>query len=337
MSIRAFTIGVVALALAVPVAAQQRGTIEFGGFGSVASFDNVLSLETAYGGGGRVGMYLAPRLAVEFEKGGMRASRPEGLADVNVGILSGRVVATPATVGPLALLTGFGALVSTETNFMHTYGMDALAGLKLALGNNAALRVDGVWNWLANEDWKSYQTVRVGISLFRHPHREMVTVTTVAQAPAPVVVQAADSVSAAEIRRLRASDAALIALRDSLALTSGALATIEDRIHFAHDQSALSNEATALLREKVTVLRANPSMRILIVGFTSEVGTEAYNMNLGFERSQAARAYLVSQGIAMNRIQTGSGGQGQLLMEGPSETAAAMNRRAEFRIQVTDR
>ena len=52
---------------------------------------------------------------------------------------------------------------------MHTYGVDALVGAKFAINDKAALRVDGVWDWLANEDWKSYKSVRVGLSLYRQP------------------------------------------------------------------------------------------------------------------------------------------------------------------------
>ena len=216
MSIRAVTVGLAALLWTVPAAAQQRGTMEFGAFASAASFDNALSLKTGYGGGGRVGMFLDPRWSIEFEDAEMRASRPNGLRDVNVGLLTGRLVAVPIKSGALSFLVGAGAGISTETNFLHSYGVDALVGAKFALTDNAALRVDGVWDWLANEDWKSYRSVRVGLSLYRHPAQRTQIVTVMAPAPAPIMLAHEDSVSAAETRRLRDSDAALRALRDSL-------------------------------------------------------------------------------------------------------------------------
>ena len=140
----ALMIGVAGLVWAVPAAAQERGTMEFGAFGSAATFDNALSLKTGYGGGGCIGMFLDRNLSIEFEDAEMRASRPNGLRDVNVGILSGRLVAAPFSSGALSILIGGGAGVSTETNFLHTYGVDALVGAKFALSDNAALRVDGV-------------------------------------------------------------------------------------------------------------------------------------------------------------------------------------------------
>jgi hypothetical protein len=216
MSIRALTVGVAALVCAVPAMAQQRGTLELGAFASAASFDNALSLTNGYGGGGRAAMYLDSRWSIEFEEAEMRASRPNGLADVNVGILAGRLMFVPLTSGALSFVVGAGGGISTETNFMHSYGLDALAGVKLGLSENVALRVDGVWDWLANEKWKTYKSVRLGLSVFRHPDQVVRTVTVMSPAPPPIVIAHEDSVSAAETRRLRDSDAALRALRDSL-------------------------------------------------------------------------------------------------------------------------
>ncbi len=171
MSARVFIGGVAAFVIAVSAGAQERGTIEFGGFTSVAKFDKALSLNTGYGIGGRVGAYLVPRWSMEFEMAEMRASRPDGLKNVNVGILSGRLVGVPFQAGALSVLVGAGAGVSTETNFMHSYGVDALTGIKLALNPSTAFRIDGVWDWLANENWKQYGSVRMGLSVYRTPNR----------------------------------------------------------------------------------------------------------------------------------------------------------------------
>ena len=342
MSVRAFTVGLALLVCAMPAAAQQRGTMEFGAFASAASFDKALSLDGAYGGGGRIGMYLDPRWSVEFEMGEMRASRPDGLADVNVGILSSRLMLVPMKMGRVSFLLGAGAGVSTETNFMHSYGVDVLGGAKLALGERAALRVDGVWDWLANEDWKTYRTVRVGLSLYRQPNR---SVRTVAGVPVPYD----DSVSASETRRLRASDAAYRALRDSVnraravvpatpgtpATTSAAtLATMEAQLHFAFDKSDLTDSARVLLDDKVAVFRANPEMTIVLTGYTDVTGTNAYNMELGTRRAQAAKDYIVARGIAPHRIIIDSKGEGQQIPMSGGVAGEPSNRRAVFRLLI---
>ena len=341
MSIKVLIAGMATLMCAIPALAQERGTVEFGAFGSAATFDNSLGLTSGYGGGGRVGIFLDPRLSMEFEDAEMRASRPHGLADVNVGILSGRLVASPLKVGAVSFLVGAGAGVSTETNFMHSYGVDGLVGAKIALTSNAALRVDGVWDWLANQNWKTYKSVRVGVSLYRHPARRVQIVTVATPAAAPVAHE--DSVSASETRRLRDSDAALSALRDSLRNSMGKAAvpvsaasvtTMQATIHFAFDKSELTDSARATLDEKVELFRANPQMSIMIVGYTDHFGTSAYNIALGEQRANAAKSYIVSHGVDASRVIVESRGERQPVTEASGVAGQAPNRRAVFRLQV---
>lgn len=316
MSVRAIvTVGVAALVSAMPAVAQQRGTMEFGAFGSVASFDNDLTLKSAYGGGGRVGMYLSPTWSIEFEDAEMRAKRTQGLKDVNVGILSGRLVASPRLSNAVAFLIGAGAGVSTETNFLHSYGVDALVGLKIALGNSAAFRVDGVWDWLANEEgippkaWRTYMSARLGLSLYRNPFREVRTVTVTTPAPPAQIIQLQDTMSA---RLLREREAELQALRDSLRNARASSeqiipigkeidATMETRIQFASGSSQLSGAARTLLDDRIALFRADPAMFIVVQG---------YNMDLGVQRAQAVRDYIVARGISANRVTVDSMGEG---------------------------
>ena len=171
MKISILTACLAAVVMAVPAAAQQRGTMEIGAFVTGSSFDQNLGLTRGYGGGGRLGMYLDPHWAIEFEDAELAASRPNGLADVGVGILSGRLVATPFRSGIMTLLVGAGAGVSTETNFLHSYGVDLLAGAKFDIGSRAAFRVDAVWDWLANQNYQQYKSVRMGFVMYRHPSR----------------------------------------------------------------------------------------------------------------------------------------------------------------------
>jgi len=337
MSFRIFTIGAVALACAVPAAAQQRGTVEFGAFGSLGSFDKALTLDRGVGAGGRVGVYLDPRWAVEFDKQEMRTTRTLGLKDVNTGILSGHLLFTPIKSGALSFLLGAGAGASTETNFLHSYGVNALLGAKIALSDNAALRADFINHWLANESWKSYRALHLGLSLYRNPAQITKTVTVQAP-PAPVMTPVCAN-NDAELARLRQIEADYRALRDSLnrpapVSSAAALATMQENIHFATDKSDLTAESQAILDAKVAVFQANPKMKIVIVGNTDERATDAYNMALGQRRSDAAKAYLVSKGIDAARIEVSSVGERQPTAAGTTPAAQAQNRRDEFRLLI---
>lgn len=341
MSLRTLTIAFAALVIAVPAAAQQRGTIEFGAFGSAGRFDKALTLDQGFGGGGRIGAFLTPRTSLEFEKSEMKATRTLGLKDVNVGILQARLTQIFARTGGLSLMIGAGAGTSTETNFMHTYGLNAMVGGKIRIGKNAAFRADLINDWLANEDWKSYQRVHVGLVLYRNPSHE----TRIVEVQAPAMMHS-DSVSAEEQARRRRAEAAYLALRDSLnraravvtptaPSSDAALATMEEKIHFDTDKSDLTAEAQRILDEKVKVFIANPDMRIVIEGNADERATDAYNMALGRRRSEAAKAYLVSKGVDPVRIVVTSEGERQPVAAGVSPEAQALNRRAEFRLLIS--
>jgi len=339
MSSRAIAIGVAALVLAVPAGAQQRGTIEFGGFASNTSFDNSLRMNNSWGAGGRVGAFIFPRLSVEFEGGGSNAGRTLGLRDVNVGVLSARLTAVPLKVGPMSLLLGAG-VDHTDTNFLESYGYHGLVGAKLALGQSLALRVDGIQSYMVHGNGTN-RALHVGLVAYRSPRG--LTNTVMRPVYSAPMAQRPDSVSAAETRRLRDAAASYEALRDSLARPSyapassaEALATMQEMIYFENDRSDLSGAANSILRDKVSVFQANPAMRIVIVGFASKPGTDAYNMALGLRRAEAARAYLVSQGVDPIRIEISTRGEGQLVVEGPGEAADAANRRGQFRLLIAN-
>jgi outer membrane protein OmpA-like peptidoglycan-associated protein len=343
MRYKAFTLGAVALVLALPAGAQERGTVEFGAFGSAATFDRNLTLSTGYGGGGRVGMYLDRTFVMEFEDAEMRAKRTNLLKDVNVGLLSGRLVAAPNIGGGLSLLLGAGAGVSTETNFLHSYGVDALLGAKYAMTDNVSLRVDGVFDWLANEDWKTYKSVRLGLSVFRHPARSTTTVMMPAPAPMmpmPMPMQHDDSVSADETRRLRARDMALQRLRDSLnnaprPITRATVAVMESTILFGFNRAVLTDAAKSILDEKVAVFRSIPEVTVVILGYTDPVGSDKYNLALGERRAEAAKAYIVSKGVDGSRVIVESKGERQQVRtEGAGRAGEAPNRRAIFRLLI---
>jgi outer membrane protein OmpA-like peptidoglycan-associated protein len=342
MSFRAITLGVAALVLAAPASAQERGTVEFGAFGSGTNYDKSLGMDNSMGAGLRFGAFLHPRLSFEFEGGGGKSNRTLGLATVNQTSIAGRFTAVPLQAGRLSFLLGAGG-VHNDFQFDESFGFQGLVGLKFAIANAAALRVDGMQDWNSNSP--NSRHLQAGISFYRNPFGRTSYVTLTRTVPGPSIPQRADSVSAYETGRLRATSASYDTLRDSLNKSSNkysapssaaALTTMQQMIYFHNDRSDLSDSAKKTLSDKVTVFRANPAMRIVISGFASQPGTEAYNMALGLKRAEAAKAYLVSQGVDPIRIEIVTGGEGQLAVEGPGEIADAANRRGQFRLLIAD-
>jgi len=116
------------------------------------------------------------------------------------------------------------------------------------------------------------------------------------------------------------------------AMTTAESAMAElQRVHFDFDQFTLSAEARDLLAANAAYLQANSSVRVRIEGHCDERGSDEYNLALGERRAQAAKDYLVSLGIAADRLETISYGEEMPLDASSNEDAWAKNRRAEFK------
>src|SRR5207245_388729 len=54
-----------------PIAAQEKGTLELGGFGRFTKYDGSFDIEregrNAYGGGGRIGYFFSPKFSLEVD------------------------------------------------------------------------------------------------------------------------------------------------------------------------------------------------------------------------------------------------------------------------------
>ena len=103
---------------------------------------------------------------------------------------------------------------------------------------------------------------------------------------------------------------------------------IGDRVFFDTDRSDLTPEARSTLAGQAQWLRANPQFAVVIEGHADERGTREYNVALGARRADTVQRFLISEGVAANRLRTVSYGK-----ERPVEACAAprcwnVNRRA---------
>jgi len=104
-----------------------------------------------------------------------------------------------------------------------------------------------------------------------------------------------------------------------------------NRIHFDFDQFTLSSTARDILAANAAAIKAAPGGKVRIEGHCDERGSDEYNLALGEKRAQAARDYLISLGVAPDRLETISYGEEMPLDPASNEEAWAKNRRAEFK------
>ena len=101
-----------------------------------------------------------------------------------------------------------------------------------------------------------------------------------------------------------------------------------DSVYFGTDEYILDDSAKATLAAQARWLLANPNVRASIEGHADERGTREYNMALGERRANAAKDFLVSQGVPDARLLVTSWGKERPVATGSNEEAWAQNRRA---------
>jgi peptidoglycan-associated lipoprotein len=104
---------------------------------------------------------------------------------------------------------------------------------------------------------------------------------------------------------------------------------LED-VLFDYDQATLGDQARATLEKHALWLQNHRSAQVTVEGHCDERGTAEYNLALGDQRARAAREYLVSLGVAADRLKTVSYGKERPLDTGTGEASFARNRRAHF-------
>lgn len=107
-------------------------------------------------------------------------------------------------------------------------------------------------------------------------------------------------------------------------------------VYFDFDQATIRTDAVAALEANAAWLKTHPDVLVLIEGHCDERGTSEYNVALGERRARAARDFLVSLGIAADRLTTITYGEERPECGEQTEACWATNRRAVFRTKANE-
>lgn len=101
---------------------------------------------------------------------------------------------------------------------------------------------------------------------------------------------------------------------------------------FAFNQSELTPTAKSQLDSIMGKLQDADVISIKVIGFTDSVGSDAYNQGLSERRASSVAEYLLSQGVAPNKITSEGKGESQPVADNETDEGRAKNRRVELHI-----
>ncbi len=108
--------------------------------------------------------------------------------------------------------------------------------------------------------------------------------------------------------------------------------TFDSAILFGFDSAELQTESKSNLRNLASSLQKYPNTEVTIIGHTDSVGSEEYNQQLSERRSASARAFLVREGVAPDRVLAVGRGETEPVASNETDLGRSQNRRVEFAI-----
>ncbi len=103
-----------------------------------------------------------------------------------------------------------------------------------------------------------------------------------------------------------------------------------DVVEFDLDKSFIRPQYLQMLNRVANIMLQNPSYNILLVGHTDHEGSDAYNYQLGQQRSIAIRDYLIRQGVSPTRFEIMSYGEAIPKSTNATDDGRQRNRRTEI-------
>lgn len=107
-------------------------------------------------------------------------------------------------------------------------------------------------------------------------------------------------------------------------------------LYFEFDQAALHPRAQKQLDIVVNLLKASPTKKLTIGGFTDAHGSDEYNISLSQRRAAAVKEYIISHGVPQTQVETSAFGKSSPLSPNANPDGSdnpegrSHNRRAEI-------
>ena len=120
-------------------------------------------------------------------------------------------------------------------------------------------------------------------------------------------------------------------LKETIILERGKT-TILRGVNFEFNKATLTKDSEKILEMAYDAVVAQPDLKVLIVGHTDAVGSNAYNGKLSLRRAQTVKNWLVKKGISARSLTVAGKGEDEPIDSNSTDDGRANNRRIEFRV-----
>lgn len=346
------------VSLSAPAQAIDKGTAELGLFGRVSFFDPALNIADWGGFGARAGYFVANNLALEADMSFTSTDGviTEGLRqDVQVMPFHARLNWHRPYGERTHLMVGAG--------YVHTeYGDDANAsgdGAGLLLGfryqtlEKLSFRFEATADWYSDTDFTAKEDhvdygVQFGFSglfgggpgdgdkdgvtddLDRCPETPRGEAVDANGCPLPKDSDG-DGVIDDNDKCPGTPAGTKVDKNGCPQLFEESKATLVlEGVNFETAKAELTPGAREVLDRVAVSLAAYPEIRVEVAGHTDNKGSRGYNVRLSQKRAESVRDYLVSKGIAADRMVAKGYGPDKPLATNDTEEGRAQNRRTEL-------
>ncbi|VVO33658.1 OmpA family protein [Pseudomonas fluorescens] len=107
---------------------------------------------------------------------------------------------------------------------------------------------------------------------------------------------------------------------------------LRDDVLFAFDKFSLTPSAQSQLDSLMSKLQNADVVSIKVIGHTDSKGSDAYNQVLSERRASAVATYLLSRGLAPDKLTSEGRGEREPMADNETDAGRAQNRRVELHV-----
>jgi len=115
-------------------------------------------------------------------------------------------------------------------------------------------------------------------------------------------------------------------------LNNDELKILQKGVHFQLNSAMLSSESRQYLDTVANLIIKNKNIKVLITGYTCDLGTEEINRRFSIDRAESVKYYLIQKGVPPERISTDAGLDAEPVVPNTNEANRKLNRRVSFSI-----